>query len=121
MAILPPQKLFYFGWCCLTDRELGKLWPCYLFPGAGKKGIEEVFVAASTACYAEMALAEAVERLADLAFGALEITIHDGSPQLTPSFVTAELERAIAICARTNRMDVVASQTLPEKRRNIRH
>ena len=67
-----------------------------------------MFVAASTACYAELALAEAVERLADLSFGALEITIHEGSPQLTPEFVTAELEKSIAICAHTNRMDVIA-------------
>ena len=67
-----------------------------------------MFVAASTACYADLAFTETVERLADLSFGSLEVTIHEGSPQLTPTFVTAELERAIAICAHTNRMDVVA-------------
>ena len=108
MAIHSLWKPFCFGWCCLTGGDIAKLWPCYLLPEAGKKGIEEVFVAASTACYAELALAEAVERLADLSFGALEITIHAGSPQLTPEFVTAELEKSIAICAHTNRMDVIA-------------
>jgi len=74
----------------------------------GTKGINEVFVAASTACYAELALAEAIERIADLSFGALEITIHEGSPQLTPEFVASDLEKAIALCTQTNRMDVVA-------------
>ena len=67
-----------------------------------------MFVAASTACYADLPLPEVIERLADLSFAALEITIHEGSPQLTPNFVTTELEKSIAICAHTNRMDVVA-------------
>ena len=55
-----------------------------------------------------MPLDEAIDRLADLAFTALEITIHDGSPQLTPAFVVADLEKAISICAHTKRMDVIS-------------
>ena len=73
-----------------------------------------MFVAVSTACYADLPLEEAVERLADLSFTALEVTIHEGSPQLTPALVASDLERAIAICTHTQRMDVISYDVMLE-------
>jgi len=67
-----------------------------------------VFVAASTACYADLPLTAALERLVDLEFTSVEITLHESGGNLKPSEVAADLERAVRVCRQTHRMTTVA-------------
>lgn len=67
-----------------------------------------MFVAASTECFSSLGLPEAIERLADLEYTSVELAIHEDGRQLRPSEVLADLSRAVDLCRRTNRLDVVA-------------
>ena len=67
-----------------------------------------MFVAASTGCFADLPLAGALERLADLEFTNVEIMIHETGKQLRPSEVAADLERAIRLCRQTHRLTTAA-------------
>jgi sugar phosphate isomerase/epimerase len=67
-----------------------------------------VFVAASTECFHDLPLASALERLADLEFTAVELTIFEDSGQLKPSDVLADVEAAVALCRNSRRLDVAA-------------
>jgi sugar phosphate isomerase/epimerase len=67
-----------------------------------------VFVAASTACYPDMPLENALERLADLEYTNVELTLHESGGNLKPSEVAADLERAVRVCRQTHRLTVVA-------------
>ncbi len=67
-----------------------------------------MIVAASTECFIELSLREALERLLDLEYSSVEIAIHEDAEQLKPSEVTADLERAVARCYDTLRLNVVA-------------
>ncbi len=65
-----------------------------------------MFVAASTLCFPELPLVEAIERLADLEYSAILIPIHAGGPHITPAEVADNLEKAIGICRDTHRLDL---------------
>ena len=65
-----------------------------------------MFVAASTECFPELPLVDAIERLRDLEFSSVVIAIHEDGNQLKPSFVAENVERAIGICRDTHRLDV---------------
>ena len=67
-----------------------------------------MLVAASTDCYRDLPLAEALTKLGDLEFTAVEIAIHEQGNQLKPSQVAADLEKAISFCRDTHRFDIVA-------------
>ncbi len=67
-----------------------------------------MFVAASTACYPDMPLENALERLADLEDTNVELTLHESGGNLKPSEIIADLERAVRICRQTRRLTVVA-------------
>jgi sugar phosphate isomerase/epimerase len=67
-----------------------------------------VFVAASTECFADLPLDSALQRLVDLEYTSVEISIHENSKQLKPSAVHADLERAIATCRETYRLTIAA-------------
>jgi sugar phosphate isomerase/epimerase len=67
-----------------------------------------VFVAATTECFHDLSLAQALERLADLEFTAVELAIFEDGQQLKPSQVQADVEAAIALCRNSRRLDVVA-------------
>ncbi len=67
-----------------------------------------MFVAASTKCFAELPLGEALERLADLEFTNVEIALEESGKQLKPSEVAADLERAIRMCRQTHRLTAAA-------------
>lgn len=67
-----------------------------------------MLVAASTECFADLPLSEAISRLADLEFTNIEIAIHEDGPQLRPSEVGADLDKAITVCGDTQRLNVVA-------------
>ncbi len=57
-----------------------------------------MIVAASTECFPDRSLSEAIERLAELEFAAVEIDIHEGG-HLEPARVLADGEWAVAQCA----------------------
>jgi sugar phosphate isomerase/epimerase len=67
-----------------------------------------VFVAASTRCFPELPLGDALQRLADLEFTNVEITIHESGGHLKPSEVLADPERALRLCRQTHRMTITA-------------
>lgn len=67
-----------------------------------------MFVAASTECLESLGLSEALDRLIELEFAAVEIALHEDGNQLKPSEVLADLDRAVLLCRNTHRMDVAA-------------
>ncbi|MBI85422.1 MAG: xylose isomerase [Planctomycetaceae bacterium] len=67
-----------------------------------------MLVSASTGCFAELPLAEVLDRLVDLEFTNVEIDIHESGRHLKPSEVARDLEKAIDICRKTNRLNVVS-------------
>jgi sugar phosphate isomerase/epimerase len=67
-----------------------------------------VFVAASTECFGDLPLQEAINRLTDLEFSAVEIAIDEDGEQLRPSEVQTHFDRAVTLCRDTHRLDVVA-------------
>jgi sugar phosphate isomerase/epimerase len=67
-----------------------------------------VFVAASTGCFADLSLDDALDRLADLEYTRVEVAIREHGAQLKPSYVAAHLEEAIAVCRQLRRMTPVA-------------
>ena len=67
-----------------------------------------MLVAASTECYPDLPLADALTRLGDLEFSAVEITMHEHGVQIKPSEIVENLEKAIALCRDTHRFDIVA-------------
>lgn len=64
-----------------------------------------MFVAASTECWPELELREAIEVLADLEFTAVEIAI-DPSGTLKPQDLLGDLDRAVQLLRHTHRLDV---------------
>ncbi len=73
-----------------------------------------MFVAASTDCFPEMPLDEALDRLVDLEYTSVEIGIHAGGPGLQPADVLADLERTIALCRNTQRLTPAAYAVDPD-------
>ena len=67
-----------------------------------------MIVAASTECYHELPLAEAIGKLTDLEFTSIEITIHESGLQLKPSQVAENVDKAIALCRDTHRLNTIA-------------
>lgn len=67
-----------------------------------------VFVCASTECFHQLPLREALDRLVDLEYSAVEVALFDGGNQLTPLYVATDLERSVAMCRDTNRLDLAA-------------
>jgi len=67
-----------------------------------------VYVAATTDCFPDLPLADAVARLVELQYTRIEITLHEQGMQLKPSEVAADLERAIARCHEIQRLTPVA-------------
>ncbi len=73
-----------------------------------------MFVAASTACFSSLPLVEAIERLNDLEFTSVEITVHEDGNQLKPSQVLADLSAAVDLCRHTHRLEVVAYDVIQQ-------
>ena len=67
-----------------------------------------MLVAASTQCYPEMGLKEALGKLVDLEYSNVELAIHENCQHMKPSEVTADLDAAIERCRDTHRLDIVA-------------
>lgn len=67
-----------------------------------------MFVAASTECFSALPLEGALQRLVDLEYSRVEVTLHEQSNQLKPSQVHADLEGAVCICRDTQRLTPVS-------------
>lgn len=67
-----------------------------------------MFVAATSACFANLPLDAALSRLVDLEYTSVEIMVHESEGHLKPSLVHADLERAVQICRQTHRLTPVA-------------
>ena len=65
-----------------------------------------VFVSASTTCFPGLSVVDAIDRLNDLEFSAVNIAIHHANPELTPARVAEDLERAVSYCRDTHRLDI---------------
>lgn len=67
-----------------------------------------MFVAASTACFPDLPLPDVLERLTDLEYTNVEITLHESGGNIKPSEVAADFERALHVCRQTHRLTTVA-------------
>ena len=67
-----------------------------------------MFVAASTQCFADLPLDAALQRLVDLEYTSVEITIHESDGHLKPSEVLADFDAALRACRQTHRLMPVA-------------
>lgn len=67
-----------------------------------------MYVAASSACFPELPLDQAVARLVDLEYARIELDIHEHGGHFKPSEVHADLERAIDVCRHTQRLTPIA-------------
>lgn len=65
-----------------------------------------MFVAATTACYPELSLDEAVEKLGDLEFSHIEVDIDEDSNHLKPSQVQGDFAKALDSVLSTRRLTV---------------
>lgn len=65
-----------------------------------------MFVAASTECFPEMELQQAIEALQDLDFTAVEIALHESAPYTKPSELLPSTERAVQLLRHTHRLDI---------------
>lgn len=63
-----------------------------------------MFVAASTECFPELPLVEAIERLGDLEYTSVEIGLIESGRQIKPSQVLADVDRAVKLCRDTHRL-----------------
>ena len=67
-----------------------------------------MFVCVSTECFPALPLAQAMERLAELEFTAVELDVHETGGHLQPARVAADQEAAIAACSDLQRLRPVA-------------
>jgi sugar phosphate isomerase/epimerase len=82
---------------------------------AGKpKRRSNVFVAASSRCFAELSLDAAMQQLVELEYSYVEIMLHENDGQLKPSEVAADFARAVQLCRQTHRMTPVALSVEPQ-------
>lgn len=65
-----------------------------------------MFVAASTTCFSNMPMVDAIERMNDLEYSAVTIDIHHRSTELSPASVAQDLEKAVSFCRDTHRLDI---------------
>jgi sugar phosphate isomerase/epimerase len=67
-----------------------------------------VLVAASTECFGNLPLSQALDRIVDLEYTSVEVAIHEHGNQLRPTDVAANMEAAIEACRHTYRASVVS-------------
>lgn len=67
-----------------------------------------MIVAATTECFYQLPLQDALDRLVELEYSYVELALHEHGIQLKPSEIAADLEKAIATCRATQRLDIVA-------------
>lgn len=67
-----------------------------------------MIVAASTECFSDLSLPDVYEKLVELEYTGVEVSIDEAGTQLKPSEVTQSLDKAIAVCRDIHRLDMVA-------------
>ncbi len=67
-----------------------------------------MIVAATTANFSELSLSDALQRIADLEYTAVEIAIADDSNHITPSDVARDRDEAHAILRKSHRLEVTS-------------
>ena len=67
-----------------------------------------MLVAASTECFGNLPMQDAINRLTDLEYSGIEIAIDEDGIQLRPSEVESHFDRAVTLCRDTHRLDLVA-------------
>jgi len=67
-----------------------------------------VFVAASSRCFSDLPANEAFQRLVDLEYTNVEISLHESWGHIKPSAVLADPDRAWQVCRQTHRLTPVA-------------
>ena len=67
-----------------------------------------MFVCVSTECFPNLSLREAMERLSELEFNAVELDVHEDGRHLRPGPVAADPEAAVAECSDLQRLRPVA-------------
>lgn len=77
-----------------------------------------MFVAASTECFPELSLPEVYEKLVELEFSAVEISIDEQGSQIKPSEVRENIDKAIAVCRDVHRHEITGYVVAPEPGEN---
>lgn len=72
-----------------------------------------MIVAASTECFPDLPLPDVYEKLVDLEYTGVEVSIDEEGPHLKPSEVHESLDKAIALCRDIHRLDMVAYKVAP--------
>ena len=72
-----------------------------------------MIVAASTECFGDLSLPDVYEKLIELEYTAVEVSIDEAGTQLKPSEVSASLDKAIAICRDIHRLEMMAYKVSP--------
>ena len=67
-----------------------------------------MIVAATTASFSDLSLSEALQRIADLEYTAVEIAITDDSSHITPADVARDRNEAHAILRKSHRLEVTS-------------
>ena len=67
-----------------------------------------MLVTASLDCFDSLPLSEALGKLVDLEFTTIELVLRESSNQLRPSEVVANLEQAVDVCRKTQRLNVIS-------------
>lgn len=65
-----------------------------------------MIVSASTDCFPDLPIPDVFERLVDLEFSSVEITLRHGHPQISPAHVLADTEKVGALCRDTHRLGI---------------
>ncbi|MEX0586694.1 MAG: TIM barrel protein [Pirellulales bacterium] len=66
-----------------------------------------MIVAASTDCFPDLTFPAALDRLTDLEYTSVEVAIHEGGKQITPTQVATQFEHVMSLC-RATRLTTVA-------------
>ena len=65
-----------------------------------------MFVAASNDCFKELSYADCIEKIVDLEFSAIELSIDENGNHIRPSEIVEDMDKAIAKCTSTRRLAV---------------
>lgn len=80
-----------------------------------------MFVSASTECFPDLPLRDCMEKLVDLEFSAVDMTLDENGDHLRPSDVRDNLQRAIDICHDTQRLVISNFRLLSTAQRDDRY
>jgi len=67
-----------------------------------------VFVAASTECFSDMPLLDVYEKLIELEYAAVEVSIDEAGDHIKPSEVRQSLDKAISLCRDSHRLEMAS-------------